>query len=426
MSKGMLKQDVVDVLKFHWDTLSIVERRNYVQSLMGHRMKFTEIAKSIGRSIQDVKDAWMGMAQPINEPATVIAHGLEGLPSDCGGSSKYQGLIAPTCAGGKGCQKCWAVFYMQNHIDAKTTDPKVAEIAPVKALYSLSFDDILKKYREFINWTSEVVAPGVGPNDDDYLEGLIVSDIHAPFHDEAKLAKVIADTRGKVDVCILAGDGPDFHNYSKYMKYGQHFSVREEHKSFMAVLAMLSEAYPEVVMIPGNHDERTRKKYAQLLPADMYQAMLDFHGGNAFDFAELMTRQFENVIIPDTPKNGFAEYRFLFQINDIVVGHPELYSRIANRPVGNFIDWLMKKAVPMGLVKPFTAAVMGHTHQAGKTHNDFGIVGIENGCLCMTPDYDSGAKLSGALRPVVHGYTRFRTNKKTGITDQNDINFVRV
>jgi hypothetical protein len=69
---------------------------------------------------------------------------------------------------------------------------------------------------------------------------------------------------------------------------------------------------------------------------------------------------------------------------------------------------------------------MGHTHQAGKTYNDFGIVGIENGCLCMTPDYDSGAKLGGALRPTIHGYTRFRTNMETGKTDSNDINFVRV
>lgn len=431
MAKGMPKQEAVDTLKVNWNDVSMIERKNLIQSLMGHRIKFAEIAKLVGRSIQEVKDAWMGISETsvfAQEPATATAVGLAGLPADCGHSSQYQGLIAPTCAGGQGCQKCWAVFYLKNNISDGVISPKVQEVAPQKAIYSMSFDDILKKYREWIGWqASPTPAPGQGSNDNEYLNGIIISDIHAPFHDEASLMKTIAQTKGKTDVCILAGDGPDFHNYSKYMKYGQHFSIRDEHKSFMAVLALLSESYPEVVMIPGNHDERTRKKYAQMLPADMYQALLDFHGGNAFDFAELMTRQFENIIIPATPQSGFAEYRFLYQINDIVVGHPELYSKIANRSVGNFIDWTKKKAEPMGLVKsPITAVVIGHTHQAGKTFNDFDVIGIENGCLCMTPDYDSGAKLAGAYRPLVRGYTLFRTSKKTGITAANDINFIRV
>lgn len=429
MSKGMSKEEALGTLKLNWDTLGIIEKKGLIQSLMGHRVKFTSIAKAIGRPVEEVKSTWMGVAAntpTASEPATVTAVGMAELPADCGGSDKYQGLIAPVCAGGSGCQKCWQIFYMQNNVDSNTLNPTVAEKAPFKAIYSLTFDEILDKYREFIGWTNGVVTPGSGPNKEDYLEGIIISDIHAPFHDEERFAKMIADNAGKVDVCVLAGDGPDFHNYSKYMKYGQHFSFREEHKSFMTVLAMLSEAFPEIIMIPGNHDERSRKKYAQILPADLYQAMLDFHGPHTFDFAELMTEQFDNIFIPEPPKHGFAEYRFLYQINDIVVGHPELFSKIANRSVGNFIDWLMKKALPMGLVNPFSSVVMGHTHQAGKTFNDYGIVGIENGCICVTPDYDSGAKLTGAPRPVVQGYTRFRTNRITGKTDPNDINFVRI
>jgi len=180
-------------------------------------------------------------------------------------------------------------------------------------------------------------------------------------------------------------------------------------------------------MMPGNHDERTRKKFAQLLPADLYQSLLDFHGPDAFDFAELQTKQFENIVIPEVPTDGFAEYRFVYQCGDIVIGHPELYSRIPNKSVGGFIDWVYKKAIPVGLVHlPVSAAVMGHTHMAGKTWNDYQVIGIENGCMCLTPDYDAGPKLAGAPRPLTRGYTLFRTNKKTGLTATNDINFVEV
>jgi predicted phosphodiesterase len=397
---------------------------------LGHRLSFYTITQLTNRTIEEVKAAYKGEYVMNDTQDPVQASGFDGLPDDCGHSYEYQGLISPTCAGGSGCKTCWAIYESANHIETDHgVSPKVMEIAPSKSMYHLSFDDLLQKYRDHIQWKGypdNVPTPGEGPDDPEYLNGIIISDIHAPFHDEEKFAAMIAQTRGKVDVCILAGDGPDFHNYSRFIKYGQHFTIQDEHKSFMSVLAMLSESYPEVIMIPGNHDERARKKYAQILPPDLYQAVLSFHGNNAFDFAELMTRQFENIVIPTMPSSGFAEYRFLYQITgtDIVVGHPELFSRIACKSVSTFIDWLKKKAQPMGLIKNFNHAVMGHTHQAGKIYADFGVIGIENASLCMTPDYDAGPKLSGCLRPIVHGYTRFKTNRATGITAKNDINLV--
>ena len=419
MSKGMNKQEALFDLTNNWDELSAAVRKERIYTLLGHRIKFVTIAHITGRTIEEIKTAWRGSV----EAAAPVAKQL--WLEDCGHSDSYQGVVAPTCAGGAGCKKCWNIYHTVNNLDHSLVSPKVVEIAPVKAMYTLAFDDILAQYREWIGMTGAGI-PAAPLEKSDYLEGLIISDIHAPFHDEKRFAKMIADTAGKVDVCILAGDGPDFHNYSKYAKYGQHFSIRDEHKSFMAVLAVLSESYPEVIVMPGNHDERTRKKYSQLLPADLYQALLDFHGPTAFDFAELMTRQFENIIIPTVPKDGFAEYRFLYQINDIIIGHPALFSKIPNKSVSGFIDWLMKKAIPVGLVTPFSAAVMGHTHMAGKTWNDFGIIGIENGCICMTPDYDSGDKLNGAPRPLTRGYTRFSTNKLTGKTSHNDIQFIEL
>ncbi len=426
MSKGMNKDEAIFNLKNNWDEMHPKTKKDLIYSLLGHRMKFTEISHEVNRSVEEVKEAWKGI---IVEAAPPEPQTNSVLPEDCGSSHTYQGVVAPTCCGGSGCKKCWDIFSTVNNMDTSVVSPKVVEVSPMKTMYAKNFDQILAEYRDWVGWHSWPAGTetGKGPGNPDYLEGLIVSDIHAPFHDEARFDKMIADTSGKVDICILAGDGPDYHNYSKYMKYGQHFSVREEHKAFLLILKKLSAAYPEVIMMPGNHDERTRKKFAQLLPADLYQSLLDFHGPDAFDFAELQTKQFENIVIPAVPTDGFAEYRFVYQCGDIVIGHPELYSRIPNKSVGGFIDWIYKKAIPVGLVKaPVSAAVMGHTHMAGKTWNDYQVIGIENGCMCLTPDYDAGPKLAGAPRPLTRGYTLFRTNKKTGLTATNDINFVEV
>lgn len=393
MSKGMNKESAVASLKVNWEVYTPKQRKDLVYSLLGHRLSLKTIAAEVERTIEEVQEAYKGEGP---EPKVIVYQGITAEP--------YLPLEEAICG----------------------VSPAVQGIAPMKSMYTLSFDEILYKYRDWIGMTSLFNEHNAPRESDGMVRGAIVSDIHAPFHDEKAFAAFINDVKetNSTDICILGGDGPDFHNYSKYAKYGQHFTILDEHKSFMAVLAMLSETFEEVVVIPGNHDERTRKKYSQLLPADLYQALLDFHGGNAFDFSELMTRQFDNVIVPSFPKHGFAEYKFLYQFYDIVVGHPEVYSRIPNRSVTGFIDWLMRKATPMGLVKEFKYAVMGHTHMAGKTWNDFAVIGIENGCLAMTPDYDSNAKIAGAQRPPSHGYTRFATDPILGHTKPNDINFI--
>lgn len=389
MAKGLDKFEVLQTLKETWDTLHHKAKKDLIYSLLGHRISLVSIASQIGRGLEEVKNAYKGVLDQVDH-------------------------VEPTT--------------YSNTFPLEGVHPTIATKTPSKAIYNLTFDELLQEYRKFVGWDHYTPPdPGEGPDNPDWFHGLIISDIHAPFHDEKRFAKMINDTKGKVDSCILAGDAGDFNNYSKYMKYGQTFSAKQEHEAVLAVFAMLSESYPEVILIPGNHDERTRKKYAGTLEPFLYQAVLDFHGKNAFDFAELLSKQFKNFIIPESPTDGFAEYRFIYQIYDIVVGHPEVYSSIPNKAVGKFIHWIKSEALPKGLLhEPITAAVMGHTHQAGKTWNDYHIIGIENGCLCMTPDYASGAKLCGASRPLTRGYTMFKTNKLTGRTGRNDIQFVEL
>lgn len=386
MSKWMML-DAITELRDHWDATEFETRKELISVLFyGCHMSYQKIASLIGKSVEEVKAG--------HKPLSALPPEFEEEQN-----KKLEEVI-------------------------KAANSKLEEVAPIKKVYTKTLDEIMADYREWIGWKEPIIPFESSPIESDYLNGIIISDIHAPFHDEEAFFTMIADNKGKTDICILGGDGPDFHNYSKYIKYGQHFTMQEEHKAYMSVLATLSESFPEVVVIPGNHDERSRKKYAGILPADLYQSILEFHGNNAFDFAELMALQFDNIIVPDCPKHGFAEYRFIYQFGDLIIGHPELFSRVAGQSVANFIEWLKKKAEPMGLVKPFKHVIMGHTHQGCKIVGNFGIIGIENASLCLTPDYDSGAKLSGVLRPPTLGYTKFKMDRATMTTNINDINLI--
>lgn len=394
MSKLTKEQYIIE-LKKNWDILSNSTKQNFISSLLGHRMSFKTIGELISRTPESIREAY-NVVDLGGSPMVVE-------PNETEVKNEAQVLVTPSIA-------------------------KIMAVAPEKMIYQQSFDEILVYYRELLGWQNEVVIAAEPRDDDGYHRGCIISDLHAPFHNETAFLSFIKDAKKHkhTDICVLAGDGVDFHNFSKYMKYGQYFTVREEHKAFMNILAILSETFTKVVVMPGNHDDRARKMYAKELHPELYQNILDHHGPDAFDFSLLMCKNFTNVEVPKFPQYEWADFRFVYQLNDIIIGHPEMYSKIPNKSVGTFIEFLYKKALMYGVIKPFRYAVMGHTHMSGKTWNDYGVIGIENGCLCMTPDYDGNPQCAGAFRPATLGYTRFATDLETGMTNPNDINFIQL
>src|SRR5271163_2588288 len=114
MSKGMSKDVSIKALASNWDMAPEI-KKELIYSLLGHRMKFTEIAAEIGQSVQDVKQAWKGIV--------VAAPGPE--------------VFSTTV----------------ENVDLEAVADKVAEVAPIKAIYTkTSFDEILSAYRHYIGW----------------------------------------------------------------------------------------------------------------------------------------------------------------------------------------------------------------------------------------------------------------------------------
>lgn len=288
-----------------------------------------------------------------------------------------------------------------------------------------SFDGAMKSYKHFIGWKAYHHEPGRPRKHTHPFRILVINDLHIPYHDEAAFRHVVETNRGQVDLCVVAGDFMDMFSFSRYPKRRQHFTPKEELVSGQSAMAYLSEAFPQLIILAGNHDERFRKDLiSRGLEGDKLEFLLELDK-DYFNPLAKMAMLYDNVSLAPSIKDGYAEYTFLWQRGDLVIGHPELFSKIPNKSASSFIHWLESVALTQKLIKPFRVAAMGHTHQAGKTWNDYGKVGMELGCLSAAPDYAADPKLRGAGRPPVLGYSIFVQDQQ-GRTDVNASNFYQV
>lgn len=333
------------------------------------------------------------------------------MPITCSKAKEYTGIRPPSCSGGKGCQTCWMTYI------AKRGNREVN-------FRDMDFDLAMETINEWTGWGNYTPKdPPVCEIHDQYERILVLNDIHAPYHDEAKLRWIIENLKGKVDLCCVAGDLSDMYSYSRYPKRHQKFSAVQEMISTESVIVRLAEAFPKVILMSGNHDERLRKHViGRGIQGDELEALMYLNENFCNPLAALIQKNgVKNVEMVPLIQDHYAEWNWIWQHGDLILGHPEKYSKIPNKVVGAFIDYLVRFRSSLKL-NDFRVVGAGHTHQAGKTWNDFGIVGFEMGCLSETPEYASDPKMFGA-RPAIKGYTLFLQDRETGRTNINLSNF---
>jgi Calcineurin-like phosphoesterase len=115
---------------------------------------------------------------------------------------------------------------------------------------------------------------------------LVVSDLHIPFTDETKFQKVIELNR-TADMVIVGGDFLDMYGCSRHRKRK---SVPHEVEIDNAVryIEYLSDIFPWVKILRGNHDARAMKKVQDMCPAEL----LYLFDNEPLD---LLVRPFSNV-----------------------------------------------------------------------------------------------------------------------------------
>jgi len=90
---------------------------------------------------------------------------------------------------------------------------------------------------------------------------LIISDCHFPYHhrDTFKFLKAVYDVYGLVDV-KHTGDMVDNHSASYHeIEYGS-LSAKEEHKQAKKAVQKLSEMFPKMDVVIGNHGKLSFRK----------------------------------------------------------------------------------------------------------------------------------------------------------------------
>ena len=246
---------------------------------------------------------------------------------------------------------------------------------------------------------------------------LVIPDLHVPFHEPKMVADMIARESGKTDLAICIGDVGDAYALSRFAKY-ETVPYAYEWSEVTVMMQTLSESFPEVKIIIGNHDARLRRAIANHLTSDMVEAITTMAGGTLCPITAL-ARKYDNISVAKHPvPNTDMTVDWLMVEGDALLAHPEKYSRVPGNALRAFEEWAADNAAAIGL-DSIRLLVMGHTHQMAILPWRSNSLLVECGCLCQTQGYMTGARIGG--RPQRRGYIWF--DQYDGVTDLNSVGF---
>ena len=254
--------------------------------------------------------------------------------------------------------------------------------------------------------------PTLGPRE----KILVIPDLHVPFHDETLLAETLERERD-ADRVVCIGDVGDAYALSRFLKY-ETLGFTEEWAQVTLVLQTLSERFPRVEIIIGNHDARLEKQLLLHLSTDMVDAVRVMTGGTLCPLTAL-AKQFPNVSVAKhvTPDGRVVEW--FTSVGDAWLGHPERFSRVPGSAARAVEEWLADHERALGLER-YPLIIMGHTHQMLWMPWRSGQLVVECGCLCKTQGYMLSPRIGG--RPQRRGYVTFE--QENGHTDLQSVRVV--
>ncbi len=248
-----------------------------------------------------------------------------------------------------------------------------------------------------------------------YERVCVVPDVHAPFHEEKFLAELCAREGPVSTKAIAIGDISDAYAFSTFTKY-ERVPFGEEWAQVTTVVQALSEAFQEVEIVIGNHDERLEKRLRERLSIDQVEAVMYMTGGTLCPLTAL-AKHYPNVsIAKHTTPSGHSVDWFTTCGKDAWLGHPQKFSRVPAAALRAVEDWIRDNETVMGLGHP-RLIIMGHTHQLAIVPFRSDTLLVECGAICQAQSYQIGPRLGG--RPQKRGYITFEQHD--GISDLNSV-----
>jgi hypothetical protein len=234
-----------------------------------------------------------------------------------------------------GCSNGSVSNVVRSSVDPLIRDePKKADsIEEFKKYHREKFLELQERFNTWLGDTGKVRATK-DVKHRKRIKAAVGNDIHAPYHKEAAVGRFVSDNRD-ADEAWIPGDLLDLLAFSHYPKTRMKFTPVEEFQSGRVLIRSLSENFPKVKILSGNHDDRFIKYLVRLnIPPDI----LEFFRLMCPEFDSPLAKicaQFPNVEVVKPAELDYAKFPFIHQIGDCVLSHAEKFSRIPNRAVGD-------------------------------------------------------------------------------------------
>lgn len=247
------------------------------------------------------------------------------------------------------------------------------------------------------------------------MKRLVISDLHAPFHEPAFLADVFT-RHADADTLIIAGDIGDGYGWSRFVKY-ETVPYEDEIAAITLILQEASARFRQVLVIDGNHDgPRLERQLRERLAPEMIAAITYMTGGTLSPIHALC-RRFPNVqVVGHTTPDG-RRLGWLHQHGDAIISHAEKFSITPGAAVRKVEEWLADMDQHLTLA-PWRLLIQAHTHQVSWVPWHADRLLVECGCLCKQHGYQLGARIGG--RPQRRGCVTFDQDAR-GVTDLNSV-----
>jgi hypothetical protein len=248
------------------------------------------------------------------------------------------------------------------------------------------------------------------------LKIVVLSDLHAPFHDVARIAE-ICEREKDADIALILGDLGDGYSLSRFTKY-ENVPYEQELAAITQLLETFSATWPLIKLIEGNHDSsRLERKLRNELPPDFVTAILAMTGGTLSPLVAL-TRRFANVELCGWTAPDGSRLKWMTQIGDALFTHAEVFSKTPSAALRVIESWLrgMEKVLDLD---SWRLVIQAHTHQLSWFPFAADKLLVECGCMCRIPGYAYDPKLGGL--PQRQGYVTLEQ-----VDGKTDINSVRL
>jgi len=294
-----------------------------------------------------------------------------------------------------------------------TNNNNLVKASPDYSLLACEFAndtiDKIKKYRDTLvdRWTSKFCRVGRPKNAN--VKILSLSDFHIPFEND-EVIKDALENHSDADILVLNGDIFDMYSVSSFSKNKQ-ILIQWEYKVAMEWLKLLSDMFPKVVLVSGNHEARLARYFSNQIDPSlsfMYENDMLDKLANGYDI-NLLTNKLYKAYDFDNVHYTPGQLCWYTMIGKAIFVHPKNFSVVPMRTVIKTAESFLQR-------EDFEAVIQGHSHKIGKLVWRDKLL-IEQGCCCIPMEYESDGR--NKYLPQSFGYAIVYVDADTGSVDFN-------